>query len=378
MPLRLQPLPPPRPFRATPRPKETFNRFRGSTVPDSGWTQQTFQTAAGKKLIKDVLAVRRLALRENSKRLTKALKAMFEDEVSQVLGEFASRLAKHHKVGKTIGSNLVNVVLTLNVPDGSERMWEEALEAVFAEEPTKGRILKVFKPSYQSVMDHVIRKTGVLIPPRYTGGRPSEQVIPVTSVTVSGQAPLTIEQQAKLVTAKADKLCSKVTQISETTKKRMRKLFQAKIDSGATMGDVVKAFRAAFPQIAANRIPTIVRNELSIAANEAQIISFQNSLSVTHCSVVGCQAVDDSPHYYQGFHTCNIRNVPVQDMPLVEFHINHTGSWVPTGFRNNDGSVPRLPLGNSPGIGHYDDPNALRHRDPRAAGLGSVARLNRH
>jgi hypothetical protein len=375
MPLRLQPLPPARPFRATPRPKDTFNRFRGSTVPSSGWTQQSFQTREGKKLIKDVLAVRRLALRENSKRLTKALKAMFEDEASLVLGEFASRLAKHHKLGKSIGSNLVNVVLTLNVPDGSERMWEEALDAVFAEDPTKGRILKVFKPTYQSVMDHVIRKTGVLIPPRYVGGRPSGDLIPVTSVST---APMTIAQQAKLVPARADKLCEKVTQISETTKKRMRKFFQEKIESGATMGDIVREMRKAFPQIAANRIPTIVRNELSIAANEAQIISFQNSLSITHCSVVGCQSVDDSPHQYHGFHTCNIRNVPVQDLQLVEFHINHTGSWVPTGFRNSDGSIPRLPLGNSPGIGHHDDPNALRHRDPAAAGLGTVARLNRH
>jgi hypothetical protein len=284
-------------------------------------------------------------------------------------------------VGKTIGSNLVNVVVTLNVPDGSERMWEEALDAVFSEDPTKGRVLRVFKPHYQSVMANITHKTSVLIPPRYPGGRPSAQVIPVTYVetpAVPSGRPLTQAEFNKLITAKADNLCNLVTGISETTKKRMRRIFQEKINAGATMGEVIQTMRDSFPQIAANRIPTIVRTELGRAANEAQILSFKNSLSVTHCSVVGCQAVEDDSPTYMGFHTCNIRNVPVQDLELVEFHINHTGSWVPTGFRNYDGTIPVLPLGNSPGIGHYDDPNALRHRDRVAAGLGRVAQLNRH
>ena len=382
MPVSIQRLPEPARFRVTPRPAASFERARESTVPAGGWTQQTFQTAQGKKLMRDVLMVRKLAIRSAAPKLTKALKAMFEDEVSQVLGEFASRVAAYHKTGKTIGSNLVSVVLTLNVPDGSERMWEDALEAVFAEDPTKGRILKVFKPHYQSVMANITHKTSVLIPPRYSGGRPSSPVIPVTYVETPklppNPKPLTQAEFNKLITAKADNLCNLVTGISETTKKRMRRIFQEKLDAGATMGDVIQTFRDSFPQIAASRIPTIVRTELGRAANEAQILSFKNSLSVTHCSVVGCQAVEENSPTYRGFHTCNIRNVPVEDLELVEFHINHTGSWVPTGFFNSDGTIPDLPLGNSPGIGHYDDPNALRHRDRVAAGLGNVAQLNRH
>lgn len=380
MPFRITPLPPPRAFRATPRPNDTFNRFRGSKVPDSGWTQQSFQTSEGKKLIRDVLAVRRLALRGNSAKLSKALRGMMEDEVSEVLGVFASLVDKRVN-GKSIGSRLINVILTLNVPDGSESIWEEALDLIFSRDPTRGRILKVFKPHYQSVMDHIVTKTSVIIPPPVPQRRLSEDLIPVTGIStpeLPPWVPMTPAQQTKLITAKADNLCHKVTRISETTKGRLRSVFRKHIKDGSTVSEVVKAIQDNFPQIADNRIHTIVRTELSRAANEAQIMAFQNSLSVTHCSVTGCQAVEEASPTYRGFHTCNLRNVPVADLQLVEFHINHTGAWVPTGFRNDDGTVPVLALGNSPGIGHYDNPNALRHTDRVAAGLGTVAQLNRH
>lgn len=379
MPFRIAPLPKPRTFRATPRPVDTFNRFKSSRVPQGGWTQQRFQTDEGRKLVRDVIAIRNLALRSNTAKLSKSLKGMMEDEVSGVLGEFAS-LVDRRVNGKSIGSRMLNVILTLIVPDGAESIWEEALDAIFARDPTRGRIMKVFKPHYQSVMDHIVTKTSVVIPPPVPQRRLSEDLIPVTGIStpeLPPWVPLTPTQQTRLITAKADNLCNQVTRISETTKARLRAVFRKHIKEGSTMGEVVKAIRDNFPQIAENRIHTIVRTELSRAANEAHILAFQGNSSITHCSVTGCQAVEERSPTYMGFHTCNIRNVPVADMGKVEFHINHTGTWVPTGFVNDDGSTPVLALGNSPGIGHYDNPNALRHTDRVAAGLGTVAQLNR-
>lgn len=358
------------------RPVELFARARKSKVPEGGWTTENFYGKQGAALVKDILMVRRLAIRENVSALSKSLLSMFEDEASAVLGTFAAKLNTHYGA-KTIGSDLVTVVLNIKVPDNAVGIWEEALRQVFEEGSVEGRVLRVFRPHYQSVLDHVTRKTTVLLAkpekPRRVS-RPLANVTATETADIERARVLTNAQLQRVISGRVQKLCSKVTRISTTTRNRMSAFFEREIKAGDSVGEVMEKFREAFPFIAASRVPTIVRNELSVAANEAQIISFQNHPTLTHCSVVGCQAIEENSPTYRGFHTCNIRNVPVGDLPYVDFHIGHTGSWVPSGFRHADGTIPRLPLGNSPGIGAYDDLNSLRHTNPAAAGLMGVVR----
>jgi len=371
------------------RPVAVFNRFRGSKVPDGGWTQQTFQTEEGKKLIKDVLAIRRLAIRENATSLSTSVERLMREQVAEVLALFAAKVNK--QVGtKSLGGSILQVVLALNVPDDSEGLWEDVITEVLGDSNLGivARTIRAFQPSVQSVIDHIFTKTKVVVPPpmppQYLTGEGDEginELIPVAYHTTPEVAPPplpTARQQSQRINKRAAEICEKVTRINATTRDRLRMVFKREIKKGSTMGEIIKVVEDNFPYIATNRIPTIVRTELSNAANEGQIMSFEESLSVTHCSVYGCQAVEDASPTYRGFHTCAIQNVPVADLRLVEFHINHTGSWVPTGFRNNDGTVPTLPLGNTAGIGHKDDPESLRYTDREAVGMENIAQLNRH
>lgn len=306
--------------------------------------------------------VRRIAIRENAAKLSKAVQAMLEEEANLVLQEFALLVVK--KTQKTIGSNLSTVVLNIEVPDGTEELWEAALKAVFSEGEVKGRVLKTFKPTYDSVLSHVIKKTSVLLaPPVEPKGEipddddDEEDSGPVMDSDLQVGEPVPVaylsqQEQAKLINANSLKLCSKVTSVSKTTRRRMRLFFEQHIKEGSTMGQIIADMHRRFPRaIAGSRVAMIVRNELSMAANEAQILSFEGTKSLTHCSVIGCQAIEEDSPTYMGFHTCNIRNVPVADLRKVEFHIGHTGSWVPSGFRDANGRKPRLRLGNNPATG---------------------------
>ena len=335
-------------FNPVPRALDLFARGRKSKVPVGGWTQEEF-LKDGPKLLRDMLMVRRLAVRSNASRLTKAVSEMLEKELADVMSSFVSRVRHGAKAKR--GDDFITLTLRLDLPSGAEGMFADALKAVFSPAAVKSRTSKVFRPVYQSVMDNVARKTQILI------GATPESLPP-------GAA-----RMAQAVSMRVDGLCEKVTRVSDTTKRRMREVFARKFREMATVGDVMATFTDEFPGIASWRIPTIVRNEMSNAANAAQLLGLKSIPGLTHCSVVGCQAVEPESPTYKGFHTCNIRNVPIEDVDEVEFHINHTGSWVPSGFRTKAGRVPDLPLGNSPGIGHPDNPRALRYTDPARAGV---------
>ena len=55
---------------------------------------------------------------------------------------------------------------------------------------------------------------------------------------------------------------------------------------------------------------------------------------ITHVSVIGCEAREPGSPQYRGESTCNIQDVPINDADKLEFHPNHTGTIVPSRFRN--------------------------------------------
>ncbi len=104
----------------------------------------------------------------------------------------------------------------------------------------------------------------------------------------------------------------------------------------------------------------------------AALQAYLDGKVVSHISVIGCEAVEEGIPEYKGVPTCNIRNVPVEDAHELAFHINHTGTMVPTGFYNSDGTKPVFRVGTAPTIGHPDDIRAPRYTDPVSVVMADV------
>lgn len=88
-----------------------------------------------------------------------------------------------------------------------------------------------------------------------------------------------------------------------------------------------------------SRVLTIARTEGQRAVDEGLKEGVKQSDIVSHMSVIGCQAIEPNIPTYRGDPTCNIEDVPVEDVDLVDFHINHTGAWVASRFREEARAV---------------------------------------
>lgn len=104
------------------------------------------------------------------------------------------------------------------------------------------------------------------------------------------------------------------------------------LNINTTWAEAVTAVtRSISERVASNsRLTTIARTDGGRAVDEGIKEAFDKSEIVTHCSVVGCMAIEPRIPTYNGVPTCNITNVPVEDVDIVEFHINHTGLWIPS------------------------------------------------
>ena len=102
------------------------------------------------------------------------------------------------------------------------------------------------------------------------------------------------------------------------------------------MAETAKYLRGNFPERSRNRISTIARTELGQAADEGRKQSMKDLGTVTHVSVIGCEAREAASPTYRGESTCNIEDVPIGDMDTLEFHINHTGTIVPSRFAGEE------------------------------------------
>jgi hypothetical protein len=322
-------------------PLKVFERFRSSKAPVGGWTQERFLTANGSNLLTDLIRVQKLARRESYPKLTKGLLDLFNEEIDEFLSELEKPQTKARKPD-----------LVVDLPDNIAKLVQAALQKTFSKQRVRARVVRRVRPAVQTAMDHTYRKSVVLL-----GGKPTDRNL-------------------NRLRASADKLCNKVTRISRTTKYRLRRELRTAMADNLTLAETVKRVRDRFHSIAAYRVPTIVRTEIGRAMDAATIQALRDQGNVTHISVIGCEAIEPGIPTYRGIPTCNIRNVPIEDAHLLEFHINHTGTIVPTGFLRANGSKPNLRLGTAKPIGHPDDPNAPRYTNPTSVGMGEVYQVS--
>ena len=287
---------------------------------------EAFLTNNGRQLSKDLLNVQRAAKAKGARMLTKPLTAVMRGQVEKVLELFERNLQRYAGVSATRGAK---ALVTLQVEQHGA-LWAQAINDAF-------RILgkdvqATIQPVMQSVADDVLDKTTTLL----TGGKPS-----VISKRVMQQS--------------VNDIARDVTGINKTTQGRLARLISKAIDEGQSPGEVMEAVRRKLPQIGTNRVPTIVRTEMGRISDRAVIRSMKDSAVVTHVSVSGCEAIEQGIPTFRGTPTCNIKNVPIEYAGDLQFHINHTGAITASGFRQQNGSTPALPLKGGEGIGTWED-----------------------
>lgn len=196
-----------------------------------------------------------------------------------------------------------------------EALWAAAMEDVFRE--TQTDIAVEVGPSIQKVLAQGYARTNILL----------------------GQEDLTA---SAVLAREARNLASEVTRINETTRKTIAKIVRQGLADGLSVTETADVMRTVLPQVNSTRAFTIARNEMANAWTQGSVRSFQQSDTLTHVSVVGCQSREEElwtkPEYqeflYRGESTCNAQDIPVYDAHTLKWHINHSGTLVPSAFRD--------------------------------------------
>lgn len=307
-------------------PFELFRFYRKSAVPEGGWTQENFTAQAESRLTADTQNVKRAAVLRVSRQLNHDLKKLMREQVERVVQTVIDSTSRLYGVHVNRGAKVLDV--TFNIPVHSS-IWEQAMLQEFAHAGLP--VISLFSPAVQSVAADTFGKTTILF-----GGRPTQRQISALNVRTRS-------------------IVSKVTDINETTRNRLRARVANGIRDSLTFHELNEDIRNNIPSIATNRVPTIVRTELGRAADAGIKHAMVSSGNVTHFNVVGCQDIEPDIPTLLGFPTCNLMGIPIQHEAYIEFHINHTGCIVAGAFRQSDGSIPRITMRNAEGIGTWED-----------------------
>lgn len=287
---------------------------KGFVLPKEGWNAQTFALHGG-PMILALARVAKITQRKAAPALANKAKAMFKKQVTKV----NALVLKWAAQAGTTGGKAPRTV-TLDLPQNAE-LWVEAMNEVFKDAGLEA--VATVMPTVQSIMAQGYSKTSLIL----------------------GQDP---DEVSRLVAIQSKAIARRITNISETTRERIMLRVVDSIESGLTVAETAAAIESAAPQIYGNRALTIARTELNNAWTKGTVMAMQESETITHVSVIGCEAREASSPTYRGESTCNIADVPIADADSLEFHPNHTGNIVPSRFRNEDGSTD--PNGRRPPI----------------------------
>jgi hypothetical protein len=273
---------------------------KGLVIPEGGWNSESF-ARHGQAMILALAHVAKITQRREAAILAKRCNEMFRRQVQEI----------NRRVIKWSRSKAPKpTVVELDLPQNAH-LWTEAMNEVFAEAGIDA--VATVMPSVQKVMALGYSRTSILL----------------------GQEP---DDVSRLVTIKSRAIAQRITNISNTTRDRIMTVVKDSLERGFSVVDTAAAIESAAPQIYGNRSLTIARTEMNNAWTEMAVTAMQESSTVTEVSVIGCEAREPNSPTYRGESTCNIQGVPIQDADSLEFHINHTGNIVPSGFRNEDGT----------------------------------------
>lgn len=292
-----------------------FLRYRKSAVPEEGWTHENFVGEVREELRQDMLMIRRAAILNGLRNLAPPLTQLMREQVERVVDRALDTFARLYGVPIKAAGNYTKEDFNFTVPNEAG-MWADAIEQEL--ELAGGHIVATVTPGIQSVASDTFEKVSMAL-----GTQPTIQQIQALGVRVR-------------------QIAAGVTQVNDTTRTRLRNTIAEAIRNDKTVFETAEIIRRRIPQIATNRVPTIVRTELGNAADEATKSAMHDSGVVTHFDVIGCEAIEPGIPTYKGIPTCNIKGVPIQDRRMVRFHPNHTGAIVVNSFRKGNGGVPTV------------------------------------
>lgn len=295
---------------------ELFRHVRKSSVPNGGWTEENFRGEARRKLMRDFVNIQRNAKAEGIRIVSGQLDTMFRDQIERVAS-----------AGERISARLFTPLQTVGI-GSHELLWEQAIEQELRSADAELSLILV--TPFKNVGEIVNRQTLALL-------------------GIDGQSKAfleRIEEKASFGESLKERLrqiAGMVKNINETTRNRIRNTVLRAISEGSTVFDVAEQLRNKLPALGTSRIATIARTEMGRAADEGTKTAMRDSDVVTHFSVIGCEKVEANGPHWNGEPTCNIQDVPIQFEYEIEFHRNHTGAIVASGFRRADGSVQDRP-----------------------------------
>lgn len=275
-------------------------------VPEGGWNSRLF-ALHGIWLLRTMVRAAQITQRRAIPVVARNAMKVFRKQLEQIISKVTGKLAEApgHK----------DPAATLMFPQ-HETLWAHAIDQVLRETGLDA-ILEIVPP-VQSTMAQGYSKTGILL---------GQETNPEVNQRIAREARA---------------VAQRITGIGQTTRNQMETVVRNSVAEGLTVAETAQVMRDTMPQKFANRALTIARTELNNSWTQGAAIQYQNSNVVTHVSVIGCQAREPSSPQFRGESTCNIQDVPVQDVDElmgIGWHINHTGTLVPSQFREEDGST---------------------------------------
>lgn len=290
----------------------------GLKVPPDGWHAGTFDRH-GAKLIKAIVRLQRVTYKKAVPHVARKAMEVFQGQLKDVVAKVLKRAGKKDLdlSGVSADPNQVSIEISMA---SQEALWAQAIQEVFSE--TSGELVVDLIPPIHSVMGQAYNRVSVLM------GQEASQ---------AGNA---------LIARQAQGIASKIVNINDTTREMFQQAIRGAIDDGLSVTETASRLEQVMTGFNRTRINTIARTELSRAFTKGSIAAFQESDTLTHVSVIGCESREEdrwgTPSYqqfmYRGESTCNIQDVPVDDADKLNFHPNHTGTMIPSRFDNADGS----------------------------------------
>lgn len=262
---------------------------KGLNVPKEGWNAQTF-ALHGRQLMMTIHRIARLTQRKAQPHVART--------VAQNLNQFwfdVANLAEKRR-GKS---------------PQDESLWLQAIEEVFQEH--KLDLVLDLTPPIQSVMSQGYSKTSAVL---------GQEAHP--------------EQNVRII-QRSREIADRVTKIDETTRTQIRREVENAAKEGLTVPETARKIRDRAPEINHPRSVTIARTELARAWSDGSAAAYLESTTLTHVSILGCDAREPNSPQWNGQSTCGYENLPVQDLPAfleVGFHPNHGGTICPSGWRD--------------------------------------------
>lgn len=262
-------------------------------IPEGGWTAREF-AARGRSLMVTLHRVAVISQRKGVAKLAPIVHRTFRHQVERVIQKIQNLGKRLHTVDLLFPSN--------------EALWASVIAEVLNE---SGEAVTIeVMPVAQSVMSQGYSRTAHFL------------------------AQTEARDIAVRITNASRRLAQRIANIDETTRRAFQRVLGEAVAQEMTVAETVRHLRARMNGISAGRAMTIARTELNTAWTEGTKLSFRENRAITEVSVIGCEAREPNSPQYRGESTCNIQGVPVADMDLLTFHPNHTGTIVPSAFRD--------------------------------------------